>query len=175
MAAAAVAKGQVDLLDYIQWPSVECLNENPRHTNTNALKQGYREDEGLCLESDSDEQLLLFIPFNQVVKLHSIIIKGPPAEGPEVVKLYANRQHMGFSNTSDFPPNDTLTLSPEQLKEGKPILLKYVKFQNVSSLSIFVESNQEKGEVTKISKLAVLGSTVETTNMGELKKVEHSH
>ncbi len=43
--------------------------------------QGYREDNGLHLESDADEQLLLYIPFNQVVKLHSLIIKGPPDEG----------------------------------------------------------------------------------------------
>lgn len=46
--------------------------------------QGYREDNGLYLESDADEQLLLYIPFNQVVKLHSLIIRGPPEEGIQV-------------------------------------------------------------------------------------------
>jgi len=44
-------------------------------------KQGYREDEGLHLESDADEQLLLYIPFTQVIKLYSIVIKGPEDEG----------------------------------------------------------------------------------------------
>lgn len=51
--------------------------------------QGYREDNGLHLESDADEQLLIYVPFNQVVKLHSIIIRGPPEEGKyEVLEEY---------------------------------------------------------------------------------------
>lgn len=45
------------------------------------LVQDYREDEGLNLESDADEQLLIYIPFTQVIKLHSIVIKGPEEEG----------------------------------------------------------------------------------------------
>jgi hypothetical protein len=43
--------------------------------------QGYREDEGLHLASDSDEQLLIYIPFMQVIKLHSVLFKGPEEEG----------------------------------------------------------------------------------------------
>lgn len=45
------------------------------------MNQGYREDEGLNLESDADEQLLIYIPFLQVIKLHSIAINGPEDEG----------------------------------------------------------------------------------------------
>jgi hypothetical protein len=50
-----------------------------------------REDDGLFLESDTDEQLLLNIHFNQKVRIHSITIKGPEEDGPKVVKLYTNR------------------------------------------------------------------------------------
>lgn len=45
------------------------------------MDQGYREDDGLNLESDADEQLLIYIPFTQVIKLHSILIKGSEEEG----------------------------------------------------------------------------------------------
>lgn len=164
---------QIDLADCIEWQSVECLNENSLHTSVNALKQGYREDNGLYLESDADEQLLLYIPFNQVVKLHSLIIRGPPEEGPRTLKLFANRPNMGFSNVTDFPPNDTVIASLENL-EGKPIPLKYVKFQSVRSLTLFVEDNQGGGEVTQLQKLAIVGSTVETTNMKDLKKISEN-
>jgi hypothetical protein len=43
--------------------------------------QGYREDDGLHLASGSDEQLLIYIPFMQVIKLHSVLFKGPEEEG----------------------------------------------------------------------------------------------
>eukprot|EP00252_Welwitschia_mirabilis_P018130 TRINITY_DN40351_c0_g1_i1.p1 TRINITY_DN40351_c0_g1~~TRINITY_DN40351_c0_g1_i1.p1 ORF type:complete len:191 (+),score=30.92 TRINITY_DN40351_c0_g1_i1:160-732(+) len=167
-------RGQVDLLEFIDWQSVECLNENHAHCVANALKQGYREDDGLYLESDADEQLLIYVPFTQVVKLHSLLIKGPADEGPKIVKLFANKDHMDFSNVNDFPASDSLTLSPVNL-EGAPVILKYVKFQSVRSLTIFIDSNQSGSDVTKVQKLVLYGTTVETTNMKELKKINDDH
>ncbi len=46
-----------------------------------ALSAGLWEDNGLHVGGDADEQLLLYIPFNQVVKLQSLIIKGLTDEG----------------------------------------------------------------------------------------------
>ncbi|KAJ7973468.1 PITH domain containing protein [Quillaja saponaria] len=169
--ATAIQKNQVDLLDFVDWSGVECLNQSSSHSLANALKQGYREDDGLNLESDADEQLLIYIPFTQVVKLHSIVVTGPEEEGPKTVKLYSNKEHMGFSNVTDYPPSDTSVLSPENLK-GKPVPLKYVKFQNVRSLTIFIEDNQTDSEITKVQKIALHGTTVETTDMKGLKKIE---
>ncbi|XP_047946559.1 PITH domain-containing protein At3g04780-like [Salvia hispanica] len=170
-AASSLQRNQVDLMEFIDWSSVECLNQNSSHSLPNALKQGYREDEGLHLESDADEQLLIYVPFNQVVKIHSIVINGPEEEGPKTVKLFANREHMGFSNVNDFPPSDVAVLSEDNLK-GKPVILKYVKFQNVRSLTIFIEENQSGSEISKVQKIALFGSTVETTDMKGLKKIE---
>ncbi|KAI3445309.1 hypothetical protein Pfo_001974 [Paulownia fortunei] len=179
--ASVIQRSQVDLLDFVDWSGVECLNQSSTHSLPNALKQGYREDEGLNLESDADEQLLIYVPFNQVIKLHSIVIKGPEEEdllmqlfkfpGPKTVKLFANRQHMGFSNVNDFPPSDTAVLSADNLK-GKPIIVKYVKFQNVRSLTIFIEDNQSGSDITKVQKIALCGTTVETTDIKGLKKIE---
>ncbi|XP_010259134.1 PREDICTED: PITH domain-containing protein At3g04780-like [Nelumbo nucifera] len=169
--ATAIQRNQVDLLDFVDWSGVECLNQKTGHSLVNALKQGYREDEGLHLESDADEQLLIYIPFAQVVKLHSILIKGPEEEGPKTVKLFANKENMGFSNVSDFPPSDSIVLSLDNLK-GKPVTLKYVKFQSVRSLTIFVEGNQGDTDITKVLKIVIYGTTVETTDMKALKKIE---
>ncbi|KAK4751233.1 hypothetical protein SAY87_004715 [Trapa incisa] len=169
--ASGIQKGLVDLVDFIDWSGVECLNQSPVHSLPNALKQGYREDDGLHLESHADEQLLIYIPFSQVVKLHSIAIIGPEEEGPKGVKFFSNREHMGFSNVSDFPPSDTAILSEDNLK-GKPLILKYVKFQNVRSLTIFIEDNQAASEITKVQKIALYGTMMETTDMKGLKKIE---
>lgn len=125
----------------------------------------------MLLESDADEQLLMYIPFTQVVKLYALVVKGPEEEGPKTVKLFSNREHMGFSNVNDFPPSDTAVLSEDNLK-GKPVVLKYVKFQNVRSLTIFIEDNQSGSDITKVQKIAMHGTTVETTDMKGLKKVE---
>ncbi|KAL1806133.1 hypothetical protein DCAR_0831882 [Daucus carota subsp. sativus] len=169
--ASAIQRNQVDLVDFIDWTGVECLNQTSTQAYANALKKGYREDDGLNLESDADEQLLIYIPFTQVIKLHSIAIQGLDEEGPKTVKLYTNREHMGFSNVNDYAPNDTIVLSSEDNK-GKPVALKYVKFQNVRSLTIFIEDNQSECETTKVQKIVLYGTTVETTDMKGLKKME---
>ncbi|XP_047088890.1 PITH domain-containing protein At3g04780-like [Lolium rigidum] len=168
----SVPRGQVDLVDFIDWTGVECLNQDPAHPIANAFKQGYREDDGLHLASDSDEQLLIYIPFMQVIKLHSVLFKGPEEEGPKSVKLFSNKEHMGFSNVNDFPPSDSVDLSSSHLLESKPVTLKYVKFQNVRSLTMFIEDNQSGADITQIQKIALYGTTVDTTNMKDLKKIE---
>lgn len=61
-------------------------------------------------------------------------------------------------------------LKPEEL-DGGPINLRYVKFQNVQNIQLFVKDNQAGGEVTQIDHLAVIGSPISTTNMGDFKRV----
>ncbi|ONK65013.1 uncharacterized protein A4U43_C07F32570 [Asparagus officinalis] len=165
VASSTIQRGQVDLIDFIDWRGIECLNHNSSHALANALKQGYRDDDGLHLESDADEQLLIYIPFTQVVKLHSIVIKGPEEEGPKTVKLFANKENMGFSNVNDYPPSDSIVLSPETLE-------CYLIAMNYRSLTIFIEDNQGGDEITKVQKILLYGTTVDTTNMKDLKKVE---
>ncbi|KAG1368683.1 PITH domain-containing protein [Cocos nucifera] len=171
VASAPIPRSQVDLVDFVDWRGVECLNQSTSHSLDNALKQGYRDDDGLHLESDADEQLLIYIPFTQVIKLHSITIKAPEEEGPKTVKLFANKEHMGFSDVNDYPPSDSIALCPENLK-GQPVNLKYVKFQSVRSLTIFIEDNQGGNDISKIQKIVLYGTTVDTTNMKDLKKIE---
>jgi hypothetical protein len=50
-----MARAAADLLDHIAFNEAECLNGSPGGLEK-ALKQGYREDDGLVLTSDADEQ-----------------------------------------------------------------------------------------------------------------------
>lgn len=158
-----------DLLDFVEMASVECLNQKPEHSVSNALQQGPREDDGLHLESDTDEQLLIHIPFNQGVKIHSVTIMGPDDGcGPMRVKLFTNQPTIGFSEAADSPAVQGFSLSDQNLK-GTPVQLRFVKFQNVNCLSIFVESNHGNKETTKITKIAIGGYSGEVMNVAAIK------
>lgn len=52
------------------------------------------------------------------------------------MRLYLNRQSMGFSDTDDMEPAQTLELTPEDLVAGSVSVLKFVKFQRVTGLSV---------------------------------------
>jgi hypothetical protein len=161
-----------DLLDSIEWRAVECLNANPAHGVENALKQGYRDDMGIVLQSDTDEQLLIQIPFQQAVKLQSVTIASNDGDqAPRRVKLFINRASLGFSEAADFAATQEFELTEQQLG-GEPVQLKYVKFQAVNHLSIFVEDNQGDEEVTRVGKIQLLGAAGQTMNVAEIKKVE---
>lgn len=59
----------------------------------------------------------------------------------------------------------------KEVEEGNPVQLRYVKFQNVQNLQIFVKDNQSGSETTQIDHLAIIGTPINTTNMGEFKRV----
>jgi hypothetical protein len=47
---------------------------------------------------------------------------------------------------------------------------RFVKFQNVTMLSIFLEDNQGEEETTQVQKIILYGSAGETMNVNEIKK-----
>lgn len=77
-------QGMMDLTSFIQKADSECLNEADDHPFAHCLTSGG------YLQSDCDEQLILSITFNQVVKIHSIKFKGPTTIGPKTVRLFIN-------------------------------------------------------------------------------------
>ncbi|XP_006616662.1 thioredoxin-like protein 1 isoform X2 [Apis laboriosa] len=167
--------GHMDLATFITKAQSECLNESDDHNFLQCLSA----DDGY-LESECDEQLILSIAFSQAVKVHSLKIKAPKDKGPKNIKLFINQPRtidfdMADSNTSI----QDLTLSAKDIEEGNPIALRYVKFQNVQNIQIFVKDNQTGNEVTRIDYLAIFGSPISTINMGEFKRVngkkEESH
>jgi hypothetical protein len=86
------------------------------------------------------------------------------------VNLYVNRENFGFEDAEDVDPTQTIHLTAEDLKESAdPLLLKFVKFQRVQSITLFIEDNQG-GDVTAIGQLKFFGRPVSTTNMKDFKK-----
>lgn len=161
----------VNLLSSIDKSSCYARNESSRFPMTNL----FIGDTRLGCKSDADEQLILHVSFNEAVKVHSIKLtefnKGlEPEQHPTAVKLYVNRTNMGFEDIEDIDPTQTLELTAEDLKESAdPLMIKYVKFQRVRSITFFVEDNAG-GDVTALGGLQFFGTTVANLNVKDLKK-----
>lgn len=158
--------GCVNLSSFIYKGQCECLNESDDHALLPFLENANR-----YLESDCDPQLIISLAFTQPVKVHSLKVKAPASNGPKNIKLFIN-----LPNTIDFDDatNNTATqeveLTPKDL-EGNVVNLRFVKFQNVQNLQIFVKDNQGDEETTRIDSLAIIGLPIASTNMGEFKRV----
>lgn len=158
--------GHMDLATFITKSECECLNEADNHPLAHALNGG-----GGFLASDCDEQLIINISFNQLVKIHSVKIKGPSDKGPKHVKLFINQPRtLDFDQAAENTSIQDLELTANDL-EGNPVPLKFVKFQSVQNIQLFIKDNQSGDDVTHINHLAFYGSPISTTNMGEFKRV----
>jgi hypothetical protein len=138
------------------------------------------------VESDTDEQLMLYVPFQSTLKVHTIHLTSfaAPASDdddddtplrPRQIQLYTNRAHnLGFEEAEDIPPTQTIELKPEDWDEktGTARLeLRFVKFQNVTSLVIFIVNGEGQSERTRVDRIRIIGETGEKRSMGKLEKI----
>uniref|UniRef100_A0A3Q2PDF0 Thioredoxin-like 1 n=1 Tax=Fundulus heteroclitus TaxID=8078 RepID=A0A3Q2PDF0_FUNHE len=159
---------QMDLMPFVNKADCECLNESDDCGFDNCLVK-----DSSYLESDCDEQLLITIAFNQPVKLFSMKLQcSDLAQAPKVVKVFINLpRSMGFDDAERSEATQTLDLSEDDYKDDSLIPLRYVKFQNVQSATVFIKSNQGDEETTKINYLTFIGTPVQATNMNDFKRV----
>eukprot|EP00522_Entomoneis_paludosa_P015766 CAMPEP_0172454062 /NCGR_PEP_ID=MMETSP1065-20121228/11159_1 /TAXON_ID=265537 /ORGANISM="Amphiprora paludosa, Strain CCMP125" /LENGTH=189 /DNA_ID=CAMNT_0013206323 /DNA_START=25 /DNA_END=594 /DNA_ORIENTATION=+ len=160
-----------NLLPHIDQPNSYAKNEAAGSPMSNL----FIGDSRLGCKSDADEQLIIHIAFREFVKIKALQFVAfnngvDPESNPSKVHLYVNRENLGFEDCDDVDPQQTLHLTAEDLKEGaSPINLKYVLYQRVSSLTIFIEDNQG-GEITALGALKLFGRSVAGTNMSDFKK-----
>jgi hypothetical protein len=139
------------------------------------------------VESDTDSQLMLFVPFQSTIKLHSIQItsyasREPDEEDEEVpgrprlIGLYTNRPHtLGFDEADDIPATQVIELKPEHWDEKTKTAnaeLRFVKFQNITSVVIFVKDAEGLAEKTRIDRIRFIGESGEKRAMGKLQKLD---
>lgn len=139
------------------------------------------------VESDTDEQLMLYVPFKSKLKIQSLQITSlPPKRSgedtedeipmrPRTIKLYSNEPHvLGFEEADGIPATQEITLQPRDWDEGSGtarVDLRFVKFQNVTSLVIFVFDGDGEGEKVRVDRLRIIGETGEKRELGKLEKI----
>jgi len=169
---------KVSLLEYLDRPQVNCLNESSEHTLKSILSGTTANTTAAYVESDADEQLLMNIPFNQAVRVQAISIKaGELAHAPKLIKIAVNNPHIGFDDiesANEPQVAQVLELTEEQVTDGSPIPLRFVRFQAVSSLHIFVASNHGGEDETRINAIDVLGLPGQVSRVDELRAREES-
>ncbi|PIA12996.1 hypothetical protein COEREDRAFT_83764 [Coemansia reversa NRRL 1564] len=115
-----------------------CLNESMAGSIKGVFKPWeQRLDTVLKVESDADTELLVFVPFNGMVKLKSIIVwGGSDGSAPEEMQVFANRDDLDFDNVSNTKPTQVLPLV-----DGATAPVEYpvrvAKFGSVRCLSLY--------------------------------------
>jgi len=171
------SSGEISLLEFVDMSQVDCLNESHEHGIKSILSGRHRNTSENFLQSDADEQLLINITFNQTVRVRSILIySANPGSGPKDVKLMINKPTLGFDDCEDAQEPDVaqvVQFSEDSLREGSRVNLRFVRFQNVKVLSIFVGSNHGGSDETQINAIDVFGVPVQSTkDLAGLKKTE---
>jgi hypothetical protein len=168
----------LSLRTYIDIPNIACLNEEVQGSGKSVFK--LHEDRLSATPSvrspDDDPELILRIPFTESVTMQSFTIRdasaGNETVSPRRIKLFTDREDLDFETARDMPGQQELDLlPPDHFVDGT---IDYPcrpagRFQNISSLTIFVQSNYDhtgeagteitfiglKGKGTKMKRVAV--------------------
>ncbi|KAL1964620.1 hypothetical protein VTN77DRAFT_6794 [Rasamsonia byssochlamydoides] len=198
---AAVPKNYNDVTDQVQIKDIDILNRDSEKGSAKVLfdtskPSALAGDKGKAkageepdwVESDTDEQLMLYVPFQSTLKIHSLQITSLPpssaSEGededelpmrPKTLRLYTNRAHiLGFEEAEDIDPVQTVTIEPQDWdsKTGTAkVELRFVKFQKVTSLVLFFVDGEGEREKIRVDRVRIFGETGEKREMGKLEKI----
>ncbi|OAQ72737.1 thioredoxin [Pochonia chlamydosporia 170] len=185
---AEIPRGYSDISDQVETRNSELLNADDDAGPVKVLfdiakPAALNNDDNTTkdyVQSGADDQLLLFIPFQGTVKLHTLQITSLPPKGqddvsrPEVIHLYINRpQNMDFSEADDTEPTQAITLKPEDWNaQGTAnISLRFVKFQKTTTLILYVQKGEDDAEAVRIDRIKLIGEAGTKREMGKLQKV----
>ena len=152
-------------------------------TKPSSLDQKAQETNKDWVESDTDEQLMLFVPFRAILKVHTLQITSiPPKESddeipmrPKTLKIYSNRpNNLGFEEADDMAETQMIELSEGDWDEKTGtanVELRFVKFQNATSLVIYVVDGDGDGERVRIDRVRIVGERGEKRDPGKLQKM----
>ena len=202
---APISTGYSDITDQVDRRGLELLNDdntkgtaatlfqpsapssaNAEKGKSNVQPEISEESSVDWVESDTDEQLMLYVPFQSTLKLHTIQVtsitpssepsdEGGPPMRPRTFKLYINRPHnLGFEEADDTPPTQTVTLEANDWDEKTNtarLELRFVKFQNVVSLVIFVVDGDGDGDKVRLDRLRLVGESGISREVPKLEKI----
>lgn len=136
------------------------------------------------IASDADSQILIYLPLQNKAKVHSIYIKSDTSEvngdgseeiqSPSTIKVWANIPSIiSFDDATEggIKPLHSGPIPDPDSNGWREINLRYVHFQNVTSLQIFLDGEDEDAS-TVVQKILIVGNKGENREQGKLEKIE---
>lgn len=115
---------------------------------------------------------------NSVSRVRAIRFTTLPSvisQGPKTIRIFVNNPTISFDDAGSLEPAHEAELTEAQVSGKEALQLRFVRFQAVTSISIFVKDNQEGGDITRIDKIELIGSEVNHTDVGKLDRGGHDH
>lgn len=97
---------------------------------------------------------------------------------PKTIQIYTNRAHIvGFDEAEDLPSTQSITLEAKDWDSTgtATISLRFVKFQNVTSLVFFIVDGDGDGDKVRLDRIRIIGETGEKRDPGKLEKIDDGH
>jgi hypothetical protein len=172
------------LFQQIDFAGVRCFNTTATDVTKIFRPWDQRFETENSIESDADEQLILFVPFTSMIKLKSIGILGPNDDtAPASVKVFINRDDIDFDSVDSITPIQEFDLVRECPSDFLPeYQTKLTKFQNVRNVTLYFDENFGadttilnyvgfKGEWTNINKDPIITIYEAAPNPADHQKI----
>jgi hypothetical protein len=151
---------EFSLFKHVDVPKILCLNEAVDGQAKSVIKPwAERLDRTKFLESDVDEQLLVYIPFTGQVKLKSILLRGAETDhAPCKLKVWINRNDLDFEMAESMEPVQEWDLVEDPPHDD---VIEYqtrmTKFNQVRNITLFFPNNFGEHDVTRIDYIGFKG------------------
>jgi hypothetical protein len=93
---------------------------------------------------------------------------------PKTIKLFTNRPHnLGFDEADDIQPTQEVEINESDWNANGTvnISLRFVRFQNITSLVLFVVDGDGESEKVRLDRVRLIGESGEKREMGKLEKI----
>ena len=109
-----------------------------------------------------------------LVLLQLTSTKADTTSRPTLIRLFTNRTaNIDFDEADEAEPTQEIELKETDWnsEDTASVSLRYVKFQKITTLILYVQRGEEGAETVRLDRIRLIGEAGPTREMGKLQKV----